>query len=69
VWAPEPHYLLAMKCISARWDTSDRDDVAFLIKLLNLREPKTVFDIIESYYPHERIPAKTQFLIEELLEG
>src|SRR5262245_13447297 len=27
VWAPEPKYMLAMKCISARWDSSDRDDV------------------------------------------
>jgi hypothetical protein len=27
-----------------------------------------VFDIIESYYPQNRIPAKTKFLIEELLE-
>jgi hypothetical protein len=68
VWAPEPRYMLAMKCISARWDTSDRDDVAFLIKLLKLSQPKAVFDIIESYYPHDKIPPKTQFLIEELLE-
>jgi hypothetical protein len=68
VWAPEPRYMLAMKCISARWDTSDRDDVIFLIKLLNLEKPQAVFNIIESYYPHDKIPPKTQFLIEELLE-
>ena len=30
--------MLAMKCISARWDTSDRDDVVFLIKELKLKE-------------------------------
>jgi hypothetical protein len=69
VWAPEPRYMLAMKCISARWDTSDRDDVILLIKLLKLVKPQAVFDIIESYYPHDKIPPKTQFLIEELLEG
>lgn len=68
VWAPEPRYMLAMKCISARWDTSDRDDVIFLLKFLKLKNPAEVFQIIESYYPHNRIPAKTQFLIEELLE-
>jgi hypothetical protein len=56
VWAPEPRYMLAMKCISARWDTSDRDDVIFLIKLLNLEKPQAVFNIIESYYPHDKIP-------------
>lgn len=68
VWAPEPRYMLAMKCISARWDTSDRDDVIFLLKFLKLKNPIEVFQIIESYYPHNQIPAKTQFLIEELLE-
>jgi hypothetical protein len=67
VWAPEPRYMLAMKCISARWDTSDRDDVIFLIRVLKLTDPQRVLEIIESYYPHERIPPKTQFLIEELL--
>lgn len=69
VWAPEPRYMLAMKCISARWDTSDRDDVSFLIKFLSLSKPQEVFEIIESYYPSNQIPAKTKFLIEELLEG
>jgi hypothetical protein len=68
VWAPEPRYMLAMKCISARWDTSDKDDVLFLTKLLKLTAPQAVFEIIESYYPHDKIPPKTQFLIEELLE-
>jgi hypothetical protein len=69
VWAPEPRYMLAMKCISARWDTSDKDDVVFLIKLLKLSSPTQVFNIIESYYPHDRIPPKTQFLIEEILQS
>lgn len=67
VWAPEPRYMLAMKCISARWDTSDKDDISLLAKLLKLTKPKEVFDIIESYYPHDRIPAKTRFAVEELL--
>ncbi len=69
VWAPEPRYMLAMKCISARWDSSDRDDVIFLIKELKLKEPTEVFEIIEAYYPHNRIPPKTQFFIEELFSA
>lgn len=68
IWAPEPRYMLAMKCISARWDSSDRDDVTFLIKFLKLKKPKAVFEIIEAYYPNNRIPPKTQFLIEELMD-
>jgi hypothetical protein len=67
VWAPEPRYMLAMKCVSARWDSSDRDDVVFLMKLLKITKPFDVFEIIEAYYPNNRIPPKTQFLIEELL--
>jgi hypothetical protein len=69
VWAPEPKYMLAMKCISARWDTSDRDDVLFLVRFLKLKSARRVFEIIEHYYPKKLIPAKTQFFIEELFEG
>lgn len=68
VWAPEPRYLVAMKCISARWDTSDRDDVIFLLGLLNLTKPQDVFSIIEGYYPKHIIPPKTKFFIEEVLQ-
>lgn len=68
VWAPDARYMLAMKCISARWDSSDRDDVDFLCKQLKLKRSAQVFSIIESYYPKNRIPAKTKFFIEELLQ-
>jgi hypothetical protein len=68
VWTPEPDYLLAMKSISARWDTSDRDDVIFLIKVLRLKSHADVFRIIESYYPKGKIPTKTQFFIEEIFD-
>ncbi len=68
VWAPQADYMLAMKCISARFDTFDRDDVQFLIRYLKLKSAEEVFRIIEKYYPHRQIPAKTQFLVEELLE-
>lgn len=69
VWAPAPEYMLAMKCISARWDTHDKDDVMFLIRLLGVTAPRQVFALIEKYYPKEQVPAKTQFLIEELFEA
>ena len=68
VWAPEPQYMLAMKCISARWDTSDRDDVTFLVRHLAIQQAAAVFDLIEHYYPRRRIPPRTQFFIEELFE-
>ncbi|MBM4252789.1 MAG: hypothetical protein FJ146_12520 [Deltaproteobacteria bacterium] len=68
VWAPEPKYMLAMKCISARWDSSDSDDVIFLTNYLGIRTSQVIFDIIQSYYPNSMIPPKTKFFIEELLQ-
>lgn len=69
VWAPRADYLLAMKAISARFDTHDKDDLLFLIRYLNLNAAEKIFNIIEKYYPRSRIPPKTKFLIEELMEA
>jgi len=66
VWAPGADYMLAMKCVSARLDTHDRDDVTFLIRHLDLKTPDEVFEIVSRYYPKGRVPAKTRFLVEEL---
>ncbi len=68
VWAPQANYMLAMKCISARWDSSDRDDVIFLIKFLKLKTAQAVFEIIGNYYPKKQTPSKTQFFIEEVMQ-
>jgi hypothetical protein len=66
VFVPEPDYLLAMKTLAARADTSDRGDVELLIKLLGLKSADEVFDILEKYYPRQQIKPATQFFIEEL---
>lgn len=68
VWAPTAEYMLAMKCISARFDTHDKDDVVFLVRHLGLKTPAEVFRIVERYYPRSKVPPKTQFLIEEIME-
>ncbi|MBI4366801.1 MAG: hypothetical protein HY543_08290 [Deltaproteobacteria bacterium] len=68
IGAPTAQYMLAMKCIAARFDTHDRTDAVFLIKHLRLRSPKEVFAILEDYYPRKRISPKTQFLVEEIFE-
>ncbi|MDL1872338.1 hypothetical protein FBR05_09035 [Deltaproteobacteria bacterium PRO3] len=69
VWAPSAEYMLAMKCISARFDGNDRGDVQFLLRYLELPSPEAAYKIIEKYYPQNRIPAKTRFLLEEIFEG
>ncbi len=60
--------MLAMKCISARLDTHDADDVRFLVEHLGLKRPKEVFKIVEDFYPRNRVPVKTRYFIEELLQ-
>jgi hypothetical protein len=67
VWLPPAEYLLAMKSISARYDTQDAKDVKTLCEFLKIKNPKKVFDIVSRYYPENRIPAKTRFFIEEIL--
>lgn len=69
VWAPTADYLLAMKCVAARFDTHDADDVAFLIQHLGLTAPEEVFERITRYYPLQRVPPKARFLVEELLDS
>lgn len=68
IWAPRADYMLAMKCISARFDTHDKDDIEFLIQYLHLKTPAEVFEIILKYYPQSQVPPKSKFLIEELME-
>jgi len=67
VWAPQADYMLAMKCVSARFDSHDLDDTRFLLAHLGIRSVDEASRIIEQYYPRKVIPAKTQFLLEELL--
>jgi hypothetical protein len=69
VWAPQADYMLAMKCVSARFDSHDLDDTKFLLKHLGVESVEAAGRIIEKYYPRKVIPAKTQFLLEELLAG
>lgn len=70
---PVPEYLLAMKCMAARIggtteEPSDVADITFLIRHLNLKSAKEVLDLVGQYYPANRIPLKTQYLVEGLYE-
>ncbi|MEO7676223.1 MAG: hypothetical protein ABIV39_05610 [Verrucomicrobiota bacterium] len=70
---PVPEYLLAMKCMAARLggttgESSDVPDIVFLIRHLKLKAAKDVLDLVSLYYPANRIPVKTQYLVEGLFE-
>ncbi len=70
---PVPEYLLAMKCMAARLggptgEASDVPDIVFLIRHLQLKSAPAVLEIVAQYYPANRIPVKTQYLVEGLFE-
>ncbi len=70
---PVPEYLLAMKCMAARLggttgESSDVPDIVFLIRHLQLNSARDVLDLVGLYYPANRIPVKTQYLVEGLFE-
>lgn len=68
IYVPDPSYLLAMKTLAARVDTTDKADIQFLIRLLKIECAEQVFDLLEKYYPRQMIKPATQFFVEELFE-
>jgi predicted nucleotidyltransferase len=69
VWVPEPEYMLAMKAISARFDTNDGDDLKLLIRKLNMSSSEEILKIVEKYYPSQELSAKVRFFVQELFES
>jgi hypothetical protein len=69
VYAADPAYLLAMKCLSARIgeEFHDVDDIRYLLRYLNLTNAEQAKAVIGNYYPLDRFPQKTLYLLEELL--
>jgi hypothetical protein len=69
VFAPHPEYLLAMKCLAMRLgeDYRDVDDVAVLLKSLNIRRVEDAEAALERYYPLDRYPVRARYVLEDLL--
>jgi len=70
---PVPEYMLAMKRMAARIggtveDPSDIADIVFLTRHLKLKSAKAVLDLVGEYYPANRIPVKTRYLVEGLFD-
>lgn len=59
--------LLAMKCAAAR-TAEDSSDIQTLAARLGLRTVSDVLDVVTQFYPIERLPVRTQLLIEELFD-
>jgi hypothetical protein len=69
VFTASAEYLLAMKCLSARIgeEFHDIDDIRYLLRYLNLTHAADAKQVLERYYPIDRFPQKTLYLLEELL--
>ena len=70
---PVPQYLLAMKCMAARLggtaeEPSDVADIVFLTRHLHLKSAPEVLELVALYYPADRIPVKTRYLVEGLFD-
>jgi hypothetical protein len=59
--------LLAMKCAAAR-TKEDAEDIRFLVQLLGLDSSHAVLEIVTRYFPAERLPVRSQLLLEELFD-
>lgn len=68
VLAADNETLLSMKCLAAR-GLLDSSDIRFLINALGLKKPALVMNLITKFYPKERIPFRTQLLVEEVFDG
>jgi hypothetical protein len=73
VTMPVAEYLLAMKCMAARLggtqdEPSDVADIVFLVRHLQLQSANEVLNLVGHYYPANRIPVKTRYLVEGLFE-
>ena len=53
-----------MKLVAAR--AEDTDDIVFLMGEAGLSSPDDLMRLVETAYPHQRIPVAVQYLIEEV---
>jgi hypothetical protein len=71
VQVPQAEYLLAMKVMAARAvladGTGDKEDIRFLIRLLDLKTAGEVMEIVMRYYDPERILPRSHYLVEEII--
>lgn len=65
VTAASPEFMLGMKLLAARPD-QDREDIAYLAKLLNLKTSTEILQVVERLYPPNLLQPRTKFLVQEM---
>ena len=70
VFVPKPEYLFAMKCRAMRIggieESQDIDDIRRLARAIGVKSADEALDLVETFYPRQRIEPKTQFGLEEI---
>lgn len=59
--------MFAMKCAAARTE-EDAGDIRALGRRLGLSSSAQALDLVLQYYPPQRLPVRTQLLLEELFD-
>jgi hypothetical protein len=70
IYTPSAKYLFAMKCMAMRSEEGahDRGDISFLAREAGIKDTDTALDLVASFYPTTRIPAKVAFGVQEIME-
>ncbi len=68
IYHADLRYLLAMKCLAARQDALDREDVKTLVKALGIESVKDCLDILFKFYPQRLVEQKSIYFIEEIFD-
>lgn len=65
-----PPYMLTMKYLATRIGEGfhDIDDIRYLLRYLGIETSEQAIQIITAYYPLEKLPQKSLYLLDELLE-
>jgi hypothetical protein len=65
VGAASARVMLGMKVLAARPEL-DAEDIETLAGILGLRTADEILDVVSSLYPADRIPPRSQYLVEQL---
>lgn len=71
IFCAKAEYLLAMKCLSMRIgeEFHDLSDVHYLLRNLNITQYEEALEVIGRYYPLEKFPQKTLYVLQDLLKA
>lgn len=69
IFVAHAEYLLAMKCLAMRIgeEFHDIEDVRYLLRNIGIESYEKALEVIGKFYPKERFPQKTLYVLSELL--